>query len=501
MHGIIRKTKDFITANNLLPQRCSIVVGLSGGPDSVALLRVLLELRDRNAAKWRIFAAHLNHGIRKREAELDARFCEECCSGPAVPFAGKFFDVPALAKKQRLSLEEAARQARFDFFADVARQIFRGDDRRPVIIATGHHLDDQAETVLLRILRGTGVLGLGGIPASRKLEISGIRKPTMLVRPLLAVSRDEILEYLRDIRQPYRTDRSNASVKYTRNRIRNEILPLLRRRINPRVTRALANLASIAQQWTQALEDLDRRDLLCEAEGEPKMMRAGKGAVRLSAKALAELPSAAGQHALRTILAAHKIPLKKMKAEHFRRILSLAADPAPRTAQLPDKLDARRDGGQLIIEGRAPVEPLPRRRKKSYALKLGRTNEISELGLRISVKALPLPRARRAKIPKKKTPLEEVIDDDKLSGPLRARFAEKGDVFRPLGHKGQTALSRFLAKQRLHSRRRKRTVVVCDKKRIVWVAGVRISEDVKVTDSTRRAIRLRAGQMVEHREK
>ena len=543
VHNVVRKTRDFIEGGDLLPRRGRVIVGLSGGPDSVALLRILLELRERGGADREIFAAHLDHGIRKRAARLDARFCRELCARLSVPFIEKSADVPALAKKDRLSVEEAARQARFDFFAEVVKEVLQGGDShllrtfppthslisggagtrnssestslahsvrlrsviqncsfrkgdshraasRPVAVALGHQLDDQAETVLLRVFRGTGVPGLGGIPPARELKIRGVRAPVRLVRPLLAVSREEILGYLRDIRQPYRIDRSNTSAQYTRNRIRNEVLPLLKKRFNPNVARALANLADISRQWTKTLEGLGRCDLLYAAEGEPLERWTGEGRVRLHADALAELQPPVGQHVLRSILHALKIPLKKMKAEHFRRVLALAAAPAPRTVQLPGNLDARREKEWLVLEKRPPRGPLSPRRKKGAVLKTGRVNELPGFGLEIIIKRLPVSSGALKNFVREKSPLEEMLDSDRLNPPLRAGHPREGDVFQPLGHSREAPLARFLAKQGLSAAERARVVVVADGRRIVWVVGLRISENVKVTRKTRRIIYL-----------
>ncbi|MFH1550789.1 MAG: tRNA lysidine(34) synthetase TilS [Planctomycetota bacterium] len=522
---MVRKTRDFIEGGDLLPRRGCVIVGLSGGPDSVALLRILLELCERGGADRGILAAHLDHGIRRRAARLDARFCRELCARLSVPFIEKSADVPALAKKGRLSIEEAARQARFDFFEEVVKKVLQSGDSH-CVVALGHQLDDQAETVLLRVFRGTGVPGLGGIPPARDLKIKGVRVPVRLVRPLLAVSREEILGYLRDIRQPYRIDKSNVSAQYTRNRVRYEVLPLLKKCFNPNVARALANLADISRQWAKTLEGLGRCDLLYVVEGEPLERWTGEGRVRLNADALAELQPPVGQHVLRSILHALKIPLKKMKAEHFRRVLALAAAPAPRTVQLPENLDARREKEWLVLEKRPPRGPLSPRRRKGAVLKTGRVNELPGFGLKITIGRLPvlqmrssrsanargvrpLPSGRRVgppprcltpsqpvwpdalkKFVREKSPLEEMLDSDRLTPPLRARHPREGDVFQPLGHSREAPLTRFLAKQGLPAAERARVVVVADRKRIVWVVGLRISENVKVTQKTRRAIYL-----------
>ncbi len=259
-----------IREQRLLQPGERIAVAVSGGADSVALLRLLLELRQELGIVLSV--AHFHHHIRGAEADADQRFVAglarqfelELHSGPA--------GVPAYARDQKLSLESAARELRHRWFRDLVEQGLA------VKIATAHTLDDQAETVLMRILRGTGVRGLSGIaPEQREKH---------LVRPLLGTTRAEIEAYLDAIHQPWRTDSSNRDLAHTRNRIRHTLLPLLERDFNPAIRQTLGELAEIArledQYWKNELDSLLPRLI---RHGKPT--RSGRSASGAAAHTLA----------------------------------------------------------------------------------------------------------------------------------------------------------------------------------------------------------------------
>ncbi len=496
LHGLVDKIRGFISSGGLLPQSGAIVVGLSGGPDSVALLRILLDLRDRNVCGWKIVAAHLNHKIRGGDADKDAAFCRRLCKSLALPLVLKTANVPALARRRKLSIEEAAREARFAFFENVIGDIAKENHGRPIAIALGHHRDDQAETVLLRILRGTGITGLAGIPARRELAIPGTGAPVWIARPLLTTTRKDILRYLKNIRQPFRQDRSNLSTEHTRNRVRNELIPHLRQRYNPQVTKALANLAQIARQWSDAMESGGKTIAPRGSGNNLRSQWRESGRVRLDAAAIAALAPAAAQNVVLSVLRDLKIPLKKITADHFRRILALCCERAPRTVQLPEGFDFHREKNHLVLEKRS-------RRKsesaRSAALTVGRRNDLPELGVRLTVKNASIKSATKNFF-SSKSALEELIDRDAITGGLTARHPRRGDIFRPLGRKNDTSLAGFLARQGLTPHRRARAVVVADEERIVWVVGVRISEDVKISSGTKRLLRLKAEFFSEDRK-
>jgi tRNA(Ile)-lysidine synthase len=229
-----------------------LVVAVSGGPDSVALLRGLAACAGQET---RLVVAHLNHGLRHDRAERDEGFVVELAKKMEVDVVTGRADVEAEAQRRRESLETAARHCRYEFLRNVA------DTKGAQFVALGHTADDQAETILHRVVRGTGLEGLRGMPVRRRLGPS-----CDLVRPLLNVRRRDVLDYLAATGQPYCLDETNDELRHTRNRLRNDLLPLLERQYNPRVREALLRLGQLAGEVQQVIDDrahevLDRAKL------------------------------------------------------------------------------------------------------------------------------------------------------------------------------------------------------------------------------------------------
>ena len=233
------KVLAYIREHELLKPGNRVGVAVSGGADSVALLRVLLELRGTLGIVPSVL--HFNHKIRGADADEDERFVAALAQQHGLEFYRSSADVPAYAAEHKLSLETAGRQARYQFFESFL-------ERRVLdVVATGHTLDDQAETVLMRVLRGAGTRGLGGIyPRKQVLGCDG-KKIGYVVRPLLGVRRAEVRDYLKELHQPWREDATNADLQYTRNRVRHGLIPLIETRFKPTAVAALGQLAEVAR--------------------------------------------------------------------------------------------------------------------------------------------------------------------------------------------------------------------------------------------------------------
>jgi tRNA(Ile)-lysidine synthase len=242
----LAKVRRFLDRHRL--DQADWVLAVSGGPDSVALLRAMVQLR-RRALKERddrpcsrLVVAHLNHMLRGAESEADERFVAELCNelgareDVVLRFCSRQSDAASLAGSLRANLESTARAIRYAWLAEVAQS--HGMEQ----VATGHTADDQAETVLHNLLRGSGLRGLRGIAPRRKLGPEAV-----LARPLLEISREEVLAYLSALGQDYRVDRSNADLSFTRNRIRHEVLPYLVEKVNPQIAASLTRLAGQAK--------------------------------------------------------------------------------------------------------------------------------------------------------------------------------------------------------------------------------------------------------------
>lgn len=277
-----------------------VAVAVSGGADSVCLLHVLVEL----APRWglRLSVAHFDHRLRGEESRADAEFVAELARGLGLPFHEASADVAALAQQSRDNLEQAARRARRDFFLDLLR---RGKADR---VALGHTRSDQAETVLFRLLRGTGTAGLAGIwPVTAE----------GFVRPLIEVSRSDVEAYLRGRGLKWRLDRTNLDPRWARNRIRLELLPKLRQDWNPAIEQLLAQTAMLAREeeeyWAQEIDKLAAR-----------VLRADDGAWLAPVAELRQLPPAAARRLIRKAMELVKGGLRGLEFEHVDAVLSLA---------------------------------------------------------------------------------------------------------------------------------------------------------------------------------
>ena len=232
MDALMLEIKRYIGANQLIRPGDGVVVGLSGGPDSVFLLYALYTLQGRMGFTLR--AVHVHHGIRGAEADRDEAFSEKLCAKLDIPFQAVHVAAPAYAAQHGLSLEEAARILRYEALEAARQQL---GQTRAAWIAVAHHLDDQAETVLHNLVRGAGLRGLAGMENRRN----------HVIRPLLSIKREDILKWLKQYDIPYVTDSTNADLHYTRNRIRSTVLPELRE-INPEASAHIAHSAALLRE-------------------------------------------------------------------------------------------------------------------------------------------------------------------------------------------------------------------------------------------------------------
>lgn len=314
----------------LVDKNEGIVVALSGGPDSVALLTLLLKWRKKFSL--RLAAAHVDHGL-QADSKRFAAFCGRLCRELDIPLYSKRVEIGSLARRERRSLEEAGRLARYAFFRDVAKKT---GCRK---IATAHTEDDQVETILMRILRGSGLRGLAGVSPKRK------EGSFEVIRPLIFCRKAELLAFLKENKVSYCTDKTNAARLYARNRVRHDLLPALET-FNPGARQALLSLQAVAGE---SQDFLDRA-----AERAIKRCRAGRpGRPSLKVAALRRLHPAVMREIFLRAIAESKGDLKKITQEHVESLVCLAAAQAgPLEAHLPDGLTVRRKASELVFDTR-----------------------------------------------------------------------------------------------------------------------------------------------------
>jgi tRNA(Ile)-lysidine synthase len=438
------------------------VVAVSGGSDSVGLLRVLCQIAKPLGLSLSV--AHLDHGARGGAARGDAAFVAELARSLGLPV-----DLGQWQPTRAAHFESDARRARYDWLTKVARERGAG------AVAVGHTRDDQAETILHRIVRGTGPRGLAGIPARRALAA----EPKLaLVRPLLGTSRRGIREYLNAIGQPFREDETNALLTRTRSRIRHDLLPKLAAEYNPAVDRALLRLGAISASLARAID----RD--ASAAAHSSIISVTHACLVLKHAFLRSRPRFLVIEALRALWRRAGWPEASMSARRWNRLASLIRLTEIKPIEIGARVLVSSDGISLVLSrsslpkssGRSTLPPV------EIPLSIPGRIEVPWAGCGIDAWEVGM----------EEVVADEVVDFAQVAGALFVRAAVPGDRFDPLGMGGKSMpLADFFRGRRVSRARRARTPLVCDQRGIVWVAGYRIAERVKETSRTDRRVRLR----------
>jgi tRNA(Ile)-lysidine synthase len=452
----LEKVKRTIAEHELLDRGDSVLVALSGGPDSVALLRVLSRLR--KSMKLRLSAVYVNHQIRKRASKKEEQFCQHLCDDLNVPLTIVRGDVPAAAKHDKLGLEEAAREFRYATFEHLAEE----DDYDRV--AVGHHADDQVETILFRLFRGTGPTGLTGMPARRG----------RIIRPLLDLTRTEILEYLKQAKLDWCEDKSNQSLKFKRNYIRHRLLPALRKNLNPRVESALLSLADTIgadEQFLQGVVEKASRKCLSITPG---------GKFELALDSYGGYAIALRRRLLRRCLKATCRDSQAPAKEVIERLDRLALSGSG-SISLPGRVQAVVADGRLLIFGR-------RKRSVRALFEPGKRLELDWPAIAVTGRVTKGNKKSRSGAQTKRRSRRVLLDRDKLTLPLEVRTIRPGDRFRPLGMKGSKKVGDYLTDRRTHKALRDEILLLCDQQGPVWLIGYEIADRVKIDDQTRKVL-------------
>jgi tRNA(Ile)-lysidine synthase len=458
----------FLRGTGLVNHGKSVLAAVSGGPDSTALLLLLREATLAGLLPLDVHAAHLHHGLRGVEADDDLEFVRALAREQDVPFRAGRADVGALCRNEGIGLEEGGRRARYAFLRETAREIGAN------VVVTGHTRDDQAETVLLRILRGTGVTGLAGVHPVRPLDGAGT---VHALRPLLAVPRRDLIAYLERRGASFREDATNLDPAFARNRLRLNLLPALRR-VDPRVDEILAGLARDAFGLRRALETHHRN---CPHPGfqiRPEGVRVPPPPLRGGQIDLASV--------LRGGFAAAGGDPRRLTRAHLRQLEGLWRGGRREEVTLPGNLPARggKEGLMLgappspVVESVDPA-PLPVPGEARFGPWWLVASEADPPGM----EAL---RREGGEGP-------EYVDAGALTLPLTVRSRRPGDRFHPLGAGGRTRLKEFLRARGVSREGRAGLPLVVDGSgRVVWVVGHRIAHWARLREGTGRAVRLEA---------
>jgi tRNA(Ile)-lysidine synthase len=493
------KAIDFTRQYGLIPPEEIVVVGVSGGADSVCLLHVLTKWRKRLGMSLHV--AHLNHQLRGVESEADAEYVSDLAGSLGIPVTIDRQDVAAYKTERHCSIEEAARELRYAFLARVAGEV--GANR----IAIGHTRDDQVETILMHILRGTGIAGLCGLgpcsPVAYDSRGMSLPAPTcrgnlLVIRPLLDITREETTSYCQEHQLNPRIDSSNLSLSFFRNRLRLQLLPLLRQ-YNPGIDQALLRLAGIAKEDNAFLEQ--------QASGLWKeVARQEDNAIYLDRKQIACLPIALQRQLLRAAVARLAGDARDIEASHIEAARSLLDKPASKRVSLPHGLVCQ--GGYnellitrlpLVIAGAAkqsllppcPFPPL----SGEFPLKVPGETVFAGWKVIASIvgeqaDALSLRGVLSTREGTYQSNLVADFDLHKTGTELLVRQRRTGDRFQPLGMSMPKKLSEFMVDAKIPRSWRSHIPIVCSPQQIIWVAGWRIDDRVKVTGASKETLRL-----------
>jgi tRNA(Ile)-lysidine synthase len=456
VHHLARSVLDSICRHDLLRAGDRAGVAVSGGADSVALLRILLELRRELGIVLSV--VHLNHKLRGNESDEDEQFVRELAAGHDLLLISENCDVKSHAARNKLSLETAARELRYEFFKRVLRDKSLGK------IATAHTLDDQAETVLLKLARGAGTRGLAGIYPKINIQHSptgtGTKPSKAIVRPLLEAKRSEIESYLGEIGQSWREDSSNRELRHTRNRIRHEILPRIEALVNPRAREALADAAKIARAeeefWARKISRLL-----------PRIWKPSALGGSLNVNGIGNCGPALRRRLVRA--AAHSLGLS-LEFQHVEEVLRLGPE-SDRTS-LPEGWSAAWESGGIIFE-RDAEEPAD----YEYLLPVPGKVEVPEAGVLIEASLVSKPSGTVLALPGDGC----LIASRRGSEVLVIRNWRAGDRFWPAHAKAPRKLKELLQSRHITGAVKKLWPVIASGGEVIWVRGMGVERNFRAT--------------------
>jgi len=478
---IVRIVEATIKNHRMFEPKDSVLVGVSGGPDSVALLHVLLKIS--SGLSLTLGVAHLNHGIRSSDSDRDAEFVASLAGKFKLPFYIKKKDVLSYKKHHKLSLEEAGRRVRYEFFHQIA-----GENKYNKI-ALGHQGNDNAELVLMYLFRGSGPVGISGIPPVR----DNLSQYGIIVRPFLGLTRHEIMDYLAVKKLEYVIDTSNEDTKFLRNKVRSKLIPLIKESYNPRIIETVNRLSSIIRSDEEWIEDI------ITPFYEDILLYSKEKEIVLSIPKLVRIHIAPKRRVIRRAIENTKGDLRRITFSHIASVIKLLERvPAFGSLDLPGSITVTRKEDTLYITSGEKVRSKTgpdlqniERPLFEYTIhKPGSSPEslcIKETGSRLRFSVIS---------PKNITDIQSAgqqvafFDMSKLVFPLVVRNFRHGDRFTPFGMIGSQKLKKYFINNKISRTKRANCPVLLSANKIIWVVGHRQDEFGKVTQSTENVLKV-----------
>ncbi len=476
---MIRKIYDYIRQYNMLAGCDRLVVGLSGGADSVCLLRVLKTIISMYEPQVRLVAVHINHGIRGQEADRDQKFAEQLCRELDVECVTRRVDVPKLSALEGVSEEDAGRKARYEVFAELA-----GEHGR---IAVAHHMDDQAETVLMNMFRGSGIKGMGGMSPIRD----------NIIRPLLCVTRQEVENYLEELGQEFVTDSTNCENIYARNRVRNELLPYIKENCNQEAVKHIVDMSDYMRQC-QAYIDKAVCDFM------DNYVTKQPNGCRIDSHALKDAEHLISSGAVMSIVRRISGKQKDWYKVHVDSVVALADMQVGKSVDLPYGIRAVRtyDAIELSCEEKVSATAVCHWESEVPLAELVAKLENSEEavcsipvnmqvydGEKLRMLESVVCRVSHNILTKnsffdKKNIYTKCFDCGNIKGNLVFRFREDGDYLIVNRAGDKKKVKKELIDKKIPKELRGRILLLAEDSKVLWLAGVRRCEDFLVEDDT-----------------
>lgn len=444
---LIKKIKKNISANSLINEKDRILVGLSGGPDSIFLLYIL-----HNYFNNQLIIAHINHKLRGVDSDLDEKFVRTISQKLKIPLYVIREDVKKLSNENKKSIEEVGREVRFSFF-DKTLKVENFNK-----IALGHNLDDNVETILINFIKGSGTKGLIGIPEKRD----------NIIHPIINIKKEEILKFLEENKIEYRVDKTNFEIDFLRNKVRNYLLPIIEKEFNKNFKEKILSLSNILKVEDRFLDNLveNIKNDLIEFEDD---------FIKIDNKKFQKLDLSLKRRLIRKAIDYFNRDLREYPLEHIDKVISLENKKTGKEIELPFNLIAVKDKNKIIIEKKGVEIP-------NFYI------EIPDIGL-YELAGMKIELTLVEKISKVKDIFTSFFDYDKIEFPIKFRKPKFGEKFKPLGLKNEKKIQDFFVDNGIPKSVRWNLPILLDKKDdILWIVGVRISDDYKVTNLTKRVI-------------
>jgi len=462
----------FIAENDLVGSAGKIVLAVSGGADSVSLLHTAWALKAAGVLKAQLVCAHINHQLRGAQADKDEQFVAAQAVKLNLAVVTRKVDVRRFARERKLSIETAGRQLRIEILSDIAAEEGCG------LVATGHHKDDNAETIIQRLVRGTGFRGLCGIRPKQLFA-----ENLAFIRPLLCVTRAQIVDYLRRRNLEWREDATNADCTFRRNFIRHCLLPQLQQQSSGSLAEQIFELSRASQRLRLYIVE-------CADKLWGRMARQTDDTVTVNIEAFRSQPEFVRVELVRRSLVALGCGERDLTREHFHSIVQLAQKGiSGKRVVLPGGYEVARGYQGISFERTTQSRPSSKQKVWTVNLKVpGRTMFGERL---IEATVLDYDSGAFERFKAEKDESIEWFDLDMLRWPMKARVRLIGDRFHPLGYPDKKRVGKFLTSAKTPRELRENVIVVADNEKIIWVWPVRISEQAKITAETRKILQLR----------